>query len=337
MKKYIIQYFCLLASLFVLTGCAETEFASHIFKTTIGSSSEPTQPTATAKTTQQGNFKVGNPYNVMGKTYYPKETYSYTETGIASWYGPGFDGKKTASGERYSQHELTAAHRTLQMPSFVRVTNLENGKSVIVRVNDRGPFSRGRIIDVSEKAAKLLGMIGPGTAKVKLEMLAEESKMLADAAKRGQNTKGSEIALNQTGQVPSSISQQQPVATATYQPTGYQPTTGTYQTASVPSVESVPLHMSGGVAYPDPVVTQMPVTSTNIYVQAGAFGQHDNAQRLGQKLQSFGVASHILPVSYQGRTLYRVRLGPVKNVPEADILLKRVLASGHSDALIIVD
>ena len=86
-----------------------------------------------------GLFKVGQPYQIQGQWYYPQESYSYEETGIASWYGPGFHGKRTANGEIYHQGQLTAAHRTLQMPSFVRVINLSNGKSVVVRINDRGP------------------------------------------------------------------------------------------------------------------------------------------------------------------------------------------------------
>lgn len=320
MKRVLSRLACLLVLSLVLTGCSEIELASHVYKTTSGP-------------TQQGNFKVGKPYNVMGRTYYPQETYSYTETGIASWYGPGFHGKSTASGEKFNQKELTAAHRTLQMPSLVRVTNLDNGRSVVVRVNDRGPFSRGRIIDVSERAAELLGMKGTGTAKVKLELLANESKMIADAARRGESTKGVETAINQGGGLPPSVQQ----ASAGYQPAGY-------QTATVPSVETaslsapnVPVHVTGGVVYPDAVVTQVAVTPSKIYVQAGAFGQQDNAIRLSQKLQALGTPAQIQPVSYQGRTLYKVRMGPLDSVRSADTLLTRVLASGHSDAIIIVD
>jgi rare lipoprotein A len=105
-----------------LGACAEVELASHVAKST----------------PSQGSFKVGNPYKVEGQWYNPTETYEMTQTGIASWYGPGFHGKKTANGEIYNMNELTAAHKTLQLPSLVRVTNLDNGKSVIVRVNDRG-------------------------------------------------------------------------------------------------------------------------------------------------------------------------------------------------------
>ena len=102
-------------------------------------------------------YKVGNPYQIGNIWYYPREQPDYDETGIASWYGPTFYGKHTANGEMYDGNALTAAHRTLPMPVNVRVTNLDNGKSMVVRVNDRGPYAKGRIIDLSRHAAELLG------------------------------------------------------------------------------------------------------------------------------------------------------------------------------------
>ena len=107
---------------------------------------------------QRGFYKVGNPYTIDGVTYVPMEEFRHTETGVASWYGPGFHGKYTANGEVYDQSDHTAAHRTLQMPCVLRVTNLDNGQSTIVRVNDRGPYARSRILDVSRAAAQELGM-----------------------------------------------------------------------------------------------------------------------------------------------------------------------------------
>src|SRR5260221_10854625 len=115
-----------------------------------------------------GIYKVGNPYQIEGTWYYPKEQSDYDETGVASWYGQPFEGRYTANGEAYSSDALSAAHRTLPMPVNVRVTNLENGRSLILRVNDRGPFSKGRIVDVSVRAAKLLGFFEVGTARVRV-------------------------------------------------------------------------------------------------------------------------------------------------------------------------
>ncbi|WP_337266703.1 septal ring lytic transglycosylase RlpA family protein [Oryzifoliimicrobium ureilyticus] len=116
-----------------------------------------------------GRYLVGNPYQVRGKWYYPKEDFSYNKTGIASWYGSAFHGRLTANGEVYDQLHLSAAHPTLPLPSYARVTNLENGSSVIVRVNDRGPYHEGRIIDLSNKTADLLDMQHSGTGRVRVQ------------------------------------------------------------------------------------------------------------------------------------------------------------------------
>src|SRR5271165_2983985 len=122
-------------------------------------------------TPSAGIYKIGQPYQIEGTWFYPREQPDYDETGIASWYGPTFYGQHTANGEIFDANALSAAHRTLPMPVNVRVTNLENGSSIILRVNDRGPFARGRIIDVSSRAAQLLGFYGAGTAKVRVTYL----------------------------------------------------------------------------------------------------------------------------------------------------------------------
>ncbi len=116
-----------------------------------------------------GRYMVGNPYQVKGQWYYPKEDYSYNKVGIASWYGDAFHGRLTANGEVYDQLNLTAAHPTFPLPSYARVTNIENGSSVIVRVNDRGPYHPGRIIDLSNKTADLLDLKGSGTGDVRVQ------------------------------------------------------------------------------------------------------------------------------------------------------------------------
>jgi rare lipoprotein A len=118
--------------------------------------------------------KIGKPYVINGETYYPAYEPDYDKTGIASWYGPGFHGKYTASGEIFDQNDLTAAHTTLPMPSLVRVTNLKNGKSLVVRINDRGPFKEGRLIDLSKKSAKTLGI--HGLAQVRVQFLEQETQ-----------------------------------------------------------------------------------------------------------------------------------------------------------------
>ncbi|MGA7198385.1 septal ring lytic transglycosylase RlpA family protein, partial [Roseiarcus sp.] len=116
-----------------------------------------------------GQYLVGHPYTIAGHTYYPSETESYTAVGLASWYGAAFHGRRTANGEVYDMASLTAAHPTLPLPCYARVTNLSNGYSVIVRVNDRGPYHGGRVMDVSSRTADVLDFKGAGTAKIKVE------------------------------------------------------------------------------------------------------------------------------------------------------------------------
>jgi rare lipoprotein A len=116
-----------------------------------------------------GRDQLGKPYKIRGKWYYPKEDRHYSRTGTASWYGDAFHGRLTANGEVYNVADLTAAHPTMPLPSYARVTNLSNGASVIVRVNDRGPYHDGRLIDLSQRAAEMLGYASVGTAKVKVD------------------------------------------------------------------------------------------------------------------------------------------------------------------------
>src|SRR5690349_8175623 len=116
-----------------------------------------------------GSYSIGKPYNVNGRTYVPNENPSYRAEGVASWYGPDFHGRLTANGEIFDMHAISAAHPTLPIPSYVRVTNLDNERSMIVRVNDRGPYARGRLIDLSIGAAKALGFYGEGLAHVRVE------------------------------------------------------------------------------------------------------------------------------------------------------------------------
>ena len=131
---------------------------------------------------QRGTYKIGAPYKIDGVTYTPQEEFNHVETGVASWYGPGFHGKSTANGEAYDQSARTAAHRTLQMPSIVRVTNVDNGMSTVVRINDRGPFARSRVIDLSRTAAQELDIVRNGTAHVRIEQLQAESLAVKDVA-----------------------------------------------------------------------------------------------------------------------------------------------------------
>ena len=117
-----------------------------------------------------GSYTVGKPYNLNGRTYVPNENPSYRAEGVASWYGPDFHGRLTANGEVYDMHAISAAHTTMPLPSYARVTNLDNKRSIVVRVNDRGPYVRDRIIDLSIGTAKALDFYGKGLARVRVDM-----------------------------------------------------------------------------------------------------------------------------------------------------------------------
>ena len=289
----------------------------------------------------QGRYKVGNPYQIGGVWYYPAVDYAYTETGIASWYGPGFHGRATANGETYDQNALTAAHRTLPMPSMVRVTNLENGRQLVLKVNDRGPFAHNRIVDVSRRAAQLLGFEQQGTARVRVDIMDAESRQLAMLY--GAATP----AATQTAIVTSSAAAASSprvtaapagtVTTETLAPPG-QPTAAGKPTVIVKAVPEPMIGKASVAAGPKPDgrVTVVPVHSTAMFVQAGAFTNVANANRLRSKLAPFG-PSHVVPAVVGNQRFYRVRVGPIASLAQADTLLARVVAAGHPEARIIVD
>ena len=152
----------LLATLLGLAGCAEMNLLGHA-ASEVNDYKRPSENVQAIR----ANRKVGKPYQIEGIWYYPKDEANYNETGLASWYGEPFHGRKTANGETYDMNQMTAAHKTLPMPTEVRVTNLENGRSIVVTINDRGPFVHGRILDLSRRSAQLLGVIRKGPAKVR--------------------------------------------------------------------------------------------------------------------------------------------------------------------------
>ncbi|VEJ45345.1 septal ring lytic transglycosylase RlpA family protein [Bartonella vinsonii] len=135
-----------------------------------------------SKEKRSGRSIVGKPYQIKGKWYYPQHDPAYERIGEASWYGSDFHGRLTANGEIYDMNLLTAAHPTMPLPSYARVTNLKNGSSIIVRVNDRGPFMKERIIDLSKRAAEILGYANAGVANVKVEYISEAPVGYYDAA-----------------------------------------------------------------------------------------------------------------------------------------------------------
>jgi len=314
----------LLMTTALLSGCAEMNLFGHYAKKATSPGDEPPPASATAAP----NYKVGKPYQVSGVWYYPREDFDYDETGIASWYGPDFHGKMTANGEAFDQNAVSAAHKTLPLPSVVRVTNLENGRSLVVRVNDRGPFANGRIIDLSRRAAQLLGVEGAGTAKVRVQVMPEESRALAGKLKRdgGEPQVAAaprESVMAESLPAPGSREQAKPVLASA------RPASGTAQRA-VAAVERAERELASQD------VQTVPIKATGIFVQAGSFSRHDNALRVQARLSGVGHAQ-IQPAHVKGQTVYRVRFGPLSSVDEADRLLESVIATGQQDAKVVVD
>lgn len=317
------RFMAIMAASLMLTACTETELVSHWWKN-LGDGDAP--PSSAAAQKQQGLYKIGKPYQAAGKWYTPSESYSYDETGIASWYGDEFHGKRTANGEIFNKNELTAAHPTLQLPSLIRVTNLENGRSAVLRVNDRGPFARNRLIDCSHHAAEVLGFIGNGTAKVRVQVLDRESRILADAAKQGYPPKiQMAMAFRRSGEME-----------------GMQVASAATTTAPAPITQSDLAPPAANVTSEDiedlnkQLFRKYPVSPTNIFVQVGSFTDVNNAQALKNKLASLGHVE-VYQTTVGGRLFNRVRIGPVANVQAADALLNRTVAAGYRMARIIVD
>jgi rare lipoprotein A len=291
--------------------------------------------------TGHGIYKVGKPYEVNGVWYYPAVDYSYAETGIASWYGPDFDGETTADGEIYDMNALTAAHRTLPLPSMVRVTNLENGRQIALRVNDRGPYANNRIIDVSRRAAQLLGFEQQGTAQVRVEIMEEESRQLAalygaQPQPASPAIAASSDAADSTQQVAAAAPAGTLTAVALPPPPGAAAAPGAPVAVKRIAKPIVGTATTGAGPLPDGKVVVVPVRKTAMFIQAGAFTDVTNANRLQMKLASLGPA-RIVPAVVGSQKFYRVRVGPIASLLDADQLLDRVVAAGHPEARLIVD
>ena len=250
------------------------------------------------------------PYTVLGRHYTPlADARDYRERGVASWYGKKFHGRRTANGETYDMHAMTAAHKTLPLPSYVRVRNLDNGRTAVVRVNDRGPFLHNRLIDLSYAAASKLGIAGTGTGLVEVEAVMPGEPALSAA--------------------PSPATR--PVVEA-LPPLETKPEPGPGQAQPV-----APVPTAAAVA---PAVAGMP----RLLVQVGAFSQWDNAEALRTRLERAGlrpIYTQSVLVSLQpgspAQRVYRVRIGPVANVEAADRLTQSLTGHGIAEATIVVE
>jgi len=284
-----------------------------------------------------GIYKVGKPYQVEGVWYYPAEDYAYVQEGIASWYGTDFHGKRTANGQKYDMNDLTAAHTTLPMPSVVKVTNLDNGRVLKLTVNDRGPFHSTRIIDVSRRAAQLLGFYEAGIARVRVEIDAEESLNLKNIALSKKPPEMPQIAAAPRAGV-SSIDVA-PIA-GPVNAFGTAPAATVKEAAIAPPVQKAPPKPKVAKNAPEPPPPKQPAKAAppsmanGIYIQAGAFAEEANARKLEQQLGEFGKV-HVMPTTVNNKKLYRVRLGPLADDAVATVLLGRIKGFGYKEAKVV--
>jgi rare lipoprotein A len=292
----------------------------------------------------------GNPpfYDVFGKRYYVMaSSVGYVERGVASWYGPGFHKERTSVGEPYDMYGMTAAHKSLPLPAYVRVTNLQNGRSCVVRVNDRGPFVGNRIIDLSYTAAAKLDMLRDGTAMVEVRALhpldpASDTHLTVAsvgaaplASPPAAATPSAPAALPAPAAPAVAPLTREPMATSTTAPLASPPLAPSVVGPPAATLPAATLPAAVPTAAP-PVITPAPVTSApvrTLFVQAGAFAAPANAQRLAEQLRGAGYTQvFVRDDLVAGRRLYRVRIGPIPNVPEFDRIVATLEHVGVRDA-----
>jgi rare lipoprotein A len=340
---------CLVAIL--TSGCTQFAVTNHFIKRTTAQDAPYQAPPV------KGKRKIGKPYVIDGIRYYPmQKSEGYREKGIASWYGKEFHNRKTANGERYDMYAVSAAHKTLPLPTWVRVTNLENGRSLVLRVNDRGPFVRGRIIDLSYGAARALGTVEAGVAPVLVEALPtdgsplrvrSEPRVTAErrVAAKTPERKGFTHRVSQQKPTPKPVTKPKPIIEKPQvveskpmlppEPIDAPRPVEVTQQESVSSPamqEKAPRHPA--VA---PKVEEHKFASVRMYVQTGAFGNIENAERQASALRAYYDNVIRQEIERDGRTLQRVRVGPFETLEAADAALARLVEAGFNTAIIAVE
>jgi rare lipoprotein A len=276
----------------------------------------------------------GNPpfYYVAGHRYVVLPSSSgYTERGVASWYGTEFHGLRTSTGEPYDMFAMTAAHKTLPLPCYARVTNLSNGRSVVVRINDRGPFVANRIIDLSYSAASRLEMIRNGTAFVQVDVLSPAAPTLT--ASMPVSTPAAQAASAGVSSVPA----MSPGAAGQPLPVPPAPTTpaaaanGASNTATVAPAAALPVAATP-TATPSP-----PAPAGSFYIQVGAYSRAENANGAVRRLRAAGLENVFTLAPDAHQPLERVRIGPIANVQQFDATVARLGALGFPNARLAQD
>jgi len=304
-------------------------------------------PTAHAPSGANGVYKVGDPYQVGGIWYVPREQPDYDVTGVASWYGDAFNQKPTANGEIFDMGAISGAHTTLPLPSMVEVTNLDNGRKLMVRVNDRGPFVGGRVIDLSHAAARELGYDQQGLARVRVRYVGP-AKGPDSSLRYAANTRSPPVAAPRSAPAyassapapytsPGSAAPPPSYAAPPMQAAAPAPVTAISSSPLPPvtlpaqSLPAAPAPVQLAATAPPPMAS---VTTAAYRVQAGAFSDPANAQRVADQLSTAGQAL-IEPVQRNGTTLYRVMLPAPADEGEAWALRDRVVQLGFRDARVI--
>ena len=274
--------------------------------------SAPKKPTRVDRTEKvipkvEPKSKYGNPksYVVFGKRYYTLSTaQGYVEQGIASWYGTKFHGRRTSSGETYDMYAMTAAHKTLPLPTYARVTNKRNGRSIIVRINDRGPFHGNRIIDLSYAAATKLGIVTMGTGLVEVRAIDPRASRIAH-----ENSNKEEKQVTKQTLPKDVVDVSQPPASG----------------AEIiePEVNST----SESLPSADDIESEV-----GIYVQLGAFRSQENAYKLRNQFRAYQIGNiEVKSEDFDGSSIYKVWVGPLETVEQADATVAKLDEIGHKE------
>lgn len=265
-----------------------------------------------------GSYKVGKPYQIFGRWYHPREDPDYRVRGVASWYGQNFHGRYTANGEIYDMHALSAAHPTMPLPSYARVTNLENGHSIVVRVNDRGPYAHERVIDLSMRAAEMLDFHEDGTADVEVSYMSRAPISGEDG-----------WLVNVPGI--SDFDQEMSIMANVEMDDVPVPEYRDIRVSALSSPSIPPVRSTGGHAREE----ERERAETGVYLQAGSFRDIGNAYQIGDRFQSIGQSVDVSEVDVLGATYYRVRVGPVSGEREAESVLHFARSVGAQEAFLM--
>lgn len=261
-----------------------------------------------------GRYLVGDPYQVAGNWFKPREQPSYDKVGMASWYGPQFHRRMTSNGEWFDMNDMTAAHATLPLPSYARVTNLENGREIIVRINDRGPFVGTRIIDMSRKSAEMLAFKTKGMSKVRVQYLGPAP-------------------LNDNGTQLAALNRRLTDGGAETQFAATQPKPA--HKVQIAGISQAPKRQNQTAFKMASAEEQLPAAKGNYFVQVGSFADPSNAERARNDVADTGPVQ-VVPLEGQSGTVYRVRVGPLEDESQARNALQSVVVAGHTDARLVV-